>query len=252
MAKADRASFLEFLKAIWNGWWTAMSGPLSVPATLIAVAPLHTWLAENYVPTAQTLAMATAFICAWATGYLVWKKERIRLLELEDRLTCKIRLSLKYDPTGMTTGIEIGKDQNEGDAPYIQVCAEPANDSTIYEARASITNIEHRSNDASGYTVITSEPSPTEWSREGITTTLSKGKISRLNIARYSPTENLMGDVVPKPSFKVSQFYQKTGKVGQYRYRVHVEGRDTTPVQAYVSVKWLPRGYPKIELEPVE
>src|ERR1041384_4384100 len=106
------------------------------------------------------------------------------------------------------------------------------------------------------FTVVVSEPAPPEWSLEGISTTLSRGKVSRFNIAYYQPSKTSVHDAMPSHSFKLRQFYQNTGRTGQYRYQVHVAGRDaaghgTDPAQAYILVKWGDHGYPKIELEPI-
>jgi hypothetical protein len=57
-----------FLRAILSSWFTAMSGPLSVPLTIAAV------FVEN--PTARILLGATAFVCFWAAAYGVWARER--------------------------------------------------------------------------------------------------------------------------------------------------------------------------------
>ena len=59
-----------FGAAMFAHWFTAMSGPLSVPVALAA------FFVEN--PTAKVLLGLTAFICVWAASYSMWKVERDR------------------------------------------------------------------------------------------------------------------------------------------------------------------------------
>jgi hypothetical protein len=75
MAKTNRSNLLEFCRAIWSEWFTAMSGPLSVPAAIAAL-----WI-EN--TTAKILLGLTAFACIWAAAYSVWRRERENVLALE-------------------------------------------------------------------------------------------------------------------------------------------------------------------------
>jgi hypothetical protein len=73
-----------FGSAMWASWFTAMSGPLSVPAAIAAL-----WV-ENSI--ARILLVLTAFACFWAAAYAVWKHERDRVLELEKEVSpIKIR-----------------------------------------------------------------------------------------------------------------------------------------------------------------
>ena len=64
-----------YCRAIWRNWFTAMSGPLSVPAAALAL------YVENQ--TAKVLLGVTAFVCIWAAGYSIWKSEHERVLQLE-------------------------------------------------------------------------------------------------------------------------------------------------------------------------
>lgn len=56
-------------------WFTAMSGPLTVPATIAAL-----WVES---PTAKILLGLTAFICFWASAYWMWNAEREKVVALE-------------------------------------------------------------------------------------------------------------------------------------------------------------------------
>lgn len=61
-----------FFAAIWAHWFTAMSGPLSVPVAMAA------FLVENQ--TAKILLGLTAFVCVWAATYRVWRAEHEKVL----------------------------------------------------------------------------------------------------------------------------------------------------------------------------
>jgi hypothetical protein len=45
--------------------------------------------------------------------------------------------------------------------------------------------------------------------------------------------------------------YSSVGKKGEYRYSVHVEGRDAIPGMARLAVEWRESGYPLVTLEPL-
>lgn len=76
LAKFKGSGLLDFIRALWSEWFTAMSGALSVPAALAAL-----WL-DN--PTLRVVVAVTALVCFWAAAYRVWKKERDRNLETDD------------------------------------------------------------------------------------------------------------------------------------------------------------------------
>lgn len=231
----------EFFLVVWRHWGPLMSGSFSVPFAALSV------FAESSVGKLIWGMMAiTAFLTA---AYWIWANERSNVVKLQNRLSSKIRLFLKPDP--QHPGIDIGKGPNEEDLPYVQVCAEPVNESTIYNPVANITSVEHRSSETSAFKEITSEPARSDWSRQPPPVTLSKGKACRFNIVWFSDKISAPQDVVSFPSNKLAQFYERTGKSGHYRYRVHVEGRDTAPTEAYVYVKWGASGFPMIEIEPI-
>ena len=70
MVKIKSAGLLDFIRALWSEWFTAMSGPLTVPATIAAL-----WI-ENR--TAKIVLGLTAFSCIWAASYAVWKRSARR------------------------------------------------------------------------------------------------------------------------------------------------------------------------------
>jgi hypothetical protein len=68
----------KFVHALAADWFARMSGPLSVPFAIAAI----------YVPneTARVLLLATAFVCAWAAAYRVWKVQYERANTAEDEI----------------------------------------------------------------------------------------------------------------------------------------------------------------------
>jgi hypothetical protein len=71
------SGLLDFARAMLAGWFTRMSGPLSVPAAALAL-----WVDNN---AAKYLFGVTAFVCLWATAYLVWKAEHDKVIQLKKR-----------------------------------------------------------------------------------------------------------------------------------------------------------------------
>lgn len=80
--KTDQPSLPAYCRAILRSWFTAMSGPLSVPAAGLAL-----WV-ENQ--TAKIVLGITALVCVWAAGFAVWKRERERVRTLEDQLAAVV------------------------------------------------------------------------------------------------------------------------------------------------------------------
>jgi hypothetical protein len=174
----------------------------------------------------------------------------LTIASLEDRLSPKIKLFLKPDPFGQTTGIEIGKTENGDDAPFIQVCVEPMTEAAISDPVPSITKIEHRKSEAENFQEVFGISRPIAWDWQKGAVTLSKGKPLRFNVVRYDNKSTGLSDITDT-AYKLTEFYSSTGKAGEYRYTVHVEGRDIVPVEAHVYVRWRVRGHPVVTLEPI-
>ena len=77
MSKIRGSGLLNFVRALWSEWFTAMSGAISVPAALAAL-----WL-DN--PTLRILAAITAVACFWAAAFRLWQRERIRAETAEEK-----------------------------------------------------------------------------------------------------------------------------------------------------------------------
>jgi hypothetical protein len=83
------SSFFSFLRAFSPWWFVLMSGGPSVPAAILAyyLDPLP----------AKIALWATAAFCVIMSAYLVWRRERLTVIELEARLIPKIKAV--YDPS---------------------------------------------------------------------------------------------------------------------------------------------------------
>jgi hypothetical protein len=95
-------AFRAFFAAIFGKWFSAMSGPLSVPA---AVAP---FLVESRI--AQIALGATAFVCAWAAAYAVWKVQYDSATALGSELA-RLELDIQFDPESIE---ECSLDEGKG------------------------------------------------------------------------------------------------------------------------------------------
>jgi hypothetical protein len=216
-----------------------MSGTFSVPFAAASLFVESRW--------AKIVWLAMAYMALVLTCFLLWARNR----RLADRLAPKIGLYLKHDPFGLTTGIEIGKGENGEDFPYVQVCVEPLTQAPIYDPVPNITRIEHRPKEFLGFSEVFGESRRIDWSWQRGSVTLHKGKPVRLNIVRYDNATPAPSDITDNPPYKLSQFYSSLGKTGEYRYTIHVEGREVVPAQAYVYVRWRVHGHPEVRLEPL-
>jgi hypothetical protein len=67
----------DFTYAVGRDWLARMSGPLSVPAAILAL-----WLSND---TAKIIFGLTAFICLLVTAYRVWKTEHDKVVKHNQR-----------------------------------------------------------------------------------------------------------------------------------------------------------------------
>lgn len=175
--------------------------------------------------------------------------ESARALRKSVRHLGNAGLFLHPDPFEQTTGIEFAKGQGGEDFPYVQVSAEPLTDAPVYDPVANIVKIEHRAETSSEFTEIMGETQIAGWSRQPPNLRLSKGKPIRFNICWYD--DSGVHDAFPMSSYKLAQAYAKLGKSGEYRYKVHVDGRDVVRTEAFVCVRWRVRGHPVITMGPI-
>lgn len=79
-----QAGFRDFIRAFGDHWFNYMSGSLSVPAAMLAL----------YVesPVAKLALWLTAAACIVLAAYLVWRTERLKVIQLEERLNGNLEL----------------------------------------------------------------------------------------------------------------------------------------------------------------
>jgi hypothetical protein len=82
-------SVRDFVHAFGADWFTRMSGPWSVPFAAGAVYFPQTWV--------KVIFGALAAVCLVAGAYFVWRRERIRVLELSELARSKLELVVDRD-----------------------------------------------------------------------------------------------------------------------------------------------------------
>jgi hypothetical protein len=90
LGMGQKSGIKEFLQAFVPQWATAMSGGLSVPLAIAA------FFVTNDL--ARISLGFTAIVCFIASAYLVWRKERRRTIETEERLLAVIAYGEKGYP----------------------------------------------------------------------------------------------------------------------------------------------------------
>jgi hypothetical protein len=112
----SKPSLWEFVLALREQWFAAMSGGASVPFAALAV-----WVDNRY---AQLIFAAMAFSCVWLSAFRVWRVERVRVNSLErtrgtqtllDEIAdlraklVRLRIELVRDPKGTAMSVEEGE-----------------------------------------------------------------------------------------------------------------------------------------------
>jgi len=106
--------FKDFWRAIFARWFTAMSGPLSVPAAIAST------LASNNA--AKLVLGMTALACFVFTAFWVWRTERLKVIELEQRLDPKLTLQFVPENQPFVTRTRLGASWHGFDgAIYVRV-----------------------------------------------------------------------------------------------------------------------------------
>jgi len=242
---APKANIADFLLTLAREWGALVSGSFSVPFTILG------FLTERDYQ--QKIWWGMAFLALLLAFFLDRTRNKMRIEELEKRLLPKIRLFLHPDQTSKTAGVEIASGPGGEELPYIQVSAAALTDAMIYEPVANITRIEHRADPSHKFAEVWGESRVVPWSRQSERTTPSKGNPLRFLVS-YDPRTPTPQDIVAldQQSNRLIRFYSATGRNGEYRYTVHVVGRDVIPAMAHVSVTWRSQGYPTVTLEPIK
>jgi hypothetical protein len=152
-------------------------------------------------------------------------------------------------PKQKNNGIESVALDSTRQQHFVQVQVRSALDSTVPECAAYITRVEHRSADGAGFSEVIGEALPLSWSLQpSRTVVLSKGIVHRFNICAFYD-EDAPGHQENKAPIKLQTFYNAIGRKGQYRYYIHVAGRDVTPIEGIVIITWRNGGLPLVDLE---
>lgn len=167
-------AFRAFFAAIFTKLFTAMSGPLSVPAAISA------YFVENRI--AQGLLGATAFVCAWAAAYAVWKVQYDKANALEKELT-RLELDIQFDPENIE---ECSLDEGKGWKQF-RLNIKNGSGNTIHDCHGEIDKIESPLLARSW-----PEKAPLTWAYLIDITKLDlhSGECKQLNVIRINDQEN--------------------------------------------------------------
>ena len=215
----------SFIRTFRKHWFAAMSGGVSVP---FAAAPA--FIDNGY---AQIVLALLALTAAWFAHIAYGKRREIRSSRF--KTGCRAKSDYFCTPTKLERREEL---------KLVKAAA----------GRNCRIRIEHRATPSDEFTEVWGESQVVPWSRQFGKPDLSKGNPLRFNIVSYNPTTPIPEDIVERAqqSNSLVQFYESKGRNGEYRYTVHVVGRDVLPAMAHVFVMWNPHGYPSVTLHPIE
>jgi hypothetical protein len=146
MAKIE-ARFQDFVRSFGGHWFNYMSGAPSVPAAIIALYVSN--------PITEVLLWLTAAACVVLSSYLVWRVERLKVIELSGRLAPKLEASFNADKRGIVDAIDrefiniAGTSVSyiqETKAKYLRLCLRAATDVTVRGCEVYIVALEKRRN----------------------------------------------------------------------------------------------------------
>lgn len=157
----ERPSFWSFTLAFRRELFAAMSGGASVPFVIAAV-----YVDNKY---GQAVLALCALTCAWFAAFRLWRPERQKVCDYEDRLSTKIDVFLDRDCSGVRI-VETRIDhpppapQTRGpDSKWVQIMVTPATHAPLANCEARLIRVE-RVNDDGTVTAILTEPVYCVWS----------------------------------------------------------------------------------------
>jgi hypothetical protein len=105
VAAMAQARFWDFIRAFWPNWFALMSGGPSVPLAI------GTQFVES--DAAKIGLWITAAICVVLSAYSVWRPERLKVIDLTERVRPKLKCAFRrYDrgcvrpDTSLTTTLQ--------------------------------------------------------------------------------------------------------------------------------------------------
>jgi hypothetical protein len=232
---ADKPLWQQFALSFREHWFAAMSGGASVPFVIAAV-----YVDNKY---GQALLAICALVCAAFASYRVWKPERFRVRELEERLAPKIKVSL--DPS---YGIRIAETrlnlppgvpaQRGPDSKYVQIMVRSATDAPLIECEARLIRVE-RIGDREMTEVILTEPTFCTWSR------MEGEEQKRMTIpAKISQAANLFRVQQGNPRLDTLttnvhyDFDAEIQRAGNYKLTIAVYAKDCPTEIISLIFKW--------------
>jgi hypothetical protein len=236
MAVAPKPTLWNFVLAFREHLFAGMSGGASVPFAALAV-----FLDNSY---AKSNLAALAFTCAGFAGYRMWRHERARVRELEQKLEPAIRIFL--DPT--CDGVRVvptllrvppGVAQTPGpDTKWVQIMVGPTTEAPLVGCEARLKSVE-RLNEDGTKTLILDEPIYCPWSNvppaESTRITIPAGITQPANLVSVNENDARIWVQAWPAKVRLSDEIQKPGK---YRFEIGVTANSVPTLNAAFVLVW--------------
>jgi hypothetical protein len=242
----------------WLGDWKEHARPtrevwdvvLTIVGILIPLAVYYGLIKTNGPPWAPIVAAAVVAAIYFATivHFKIWKAKEMEIRQLKNRLIERIRLFLNE----RNGGIQAAKMTDGRDRWYVQVCATSSTEATLHDCIAHLVEIAHRPTSSVDFREIKAEALPLPWGYQPtLPIVLTKQISHRFNLISFDADNKIQNEALQKP-VDLKEFYEGTGKTGEYRFRVYVCGRGMVPTERHIYVSWAsPNNLPHIKLADV-
>lgn len=208
-----------------------MSGGASVPFAIAAV----------YYSDSEVLQVfLCALSCAWFAAYRIWKPERQRVCELEERLAPRIRVFL--DST--CNGIREVKVERGDKSKWVQIMVEPLTEGPLIQCEARLLRVARLS---PAPQIIVNEPVFCHWSNrphDQHQIDIPSGVAQPANLLAVTGEVAIHHNVVRRGHIGIKTSPTKVDlsteiqKPGRYRFEVHVSARDAPAASAALILDW--------------
>jgi hypothetical protein len=213
----------DFFLAFREHWFAAMSGGVSVPFAIWSALADSTW--------AHLTLAACALTCAWFAAFRVWKLERERVLNLEERLSPKIDVSLDPICNGIRvvqTAINNDALSRGPDSKWVQFLVKSMTEAPLVDCEARILTVERLKTDGSTELIL-DEPMFLQWSNVGAgqntKMSIPSGVTQPCNMFSISQNQTIIKpETAPYMKPRMTREIQKPGK---YKFNVVVSAINT-------------------------
>lgn len=217
------------MKAVFGQWLTKMSGPLTVPFTILAFFVPQTWL--------KLLFATLAILSAGVSSYVIWAAERNTVCHLSDRLSPKLEVSdirVQRSPN-----IDPTTNQRSGDSVWVQLEVKCSTNASVENCVGHLIKMLHKpshegANDQWEETEM-NESLPLGWSLEkngNAPITIYSGVPKCLNVfSIYSEQQIIIPSVDPHPL----RMWDVVTQRGIFRFVIRITASDCKPIDVTVE-----------------